>query len=196
MALSLSSNSLCALMQPCNLRKDSHNVAIQLSAEPTRLASLRRLRGKPSLSRSSLRLPRRLGPGHGARVAHPGVALGRAGIFRDARPHVGPCRVETVGLAVAAGDEAIDFSARGGAGFGAVILRCEPTGPARSGRPDDRLRESRRTTAPAPRPSPSRAAARPPQDDGQQASALLLATHPRPSFAAITKATKVRLQIK
>src|SRR5580700_1332064 len=28
-----------------------------------------------------------------------------------------------------------------------VTLRCEPTGPARSGRPDDRLREPRRATA-------------------------------------------------
>jgi hypothetical protein len=28
-----------------------------------------------------------------------------------------------------------------------VTLRCEPTGPARSGRPDDKLREPRRATA-------------------------------------------------
>ncbi len=50
-------------------------------------------------------------------------------------------------------------------------------------------------TAPTPRPSPSRAAElvigpakgrtrwRPPQDDGEQASSRILATHPRPSFA-------------
>jgi hypothetical protein len=64
-----------------------------------------------------------------------------------------------------------------------VILRCEPTGPARSGRPDDRLREPRRTTDPAPRPHPSRAAARPPQDDGSLTSFIMLAAQPRPSFA-------------
>jgi len=39
-----------------------------------------------------------------------------------------------------------------------VILRCEPTGPARSGRPDDKLREPRRTTAEHLGRHPSRAA--------------------------------------
>src|SRR5438105_2490381 len=34
-----------------------------------------------------------------------------------------------------------------------VTLRREPTGPARSGRPDDKLREPRRTKAPALRPA-------------------------------------------
>jgi len=59
---------------------------------------------------------------------------------------------------------------------------CEPTGPA-FGRPDDKLREPRRTTAPAPRPSPSRAASRPPQDDGKHARLLLLRARfsPEPS---------------
>ncbi len=51
-----------------------------------------------------------------------------------------------------------------------VTLRCERSEP-------------RRATAPAPRPYPSRAAARPPQDDGEQASLLVLATQLRPSFA-------------
>jgi hypothetical protein len=44
------------------------------------------------------------------------VALRRAGIFRDARPHVGSRRVEPVGLAAAAGDDAIDLVAAAAAG--------------------------------------------------------------------------------
>jgi hypothetical protein len=71
-----------------------------------------------------------------------------------------------------------------------VVLRCEPTGPARRGALDDKLRESRRRRTAsksavadldtnifrnrqsrfrlAPRPHPSRAALRAPQHDGTQ----------------------------
>ena len=51
-----------------------------------------------------------------------------------------------------------------------VTLRCERSEP-------------RRAAAPTPRPSPSRAAARPPQDDGERTSSSLLTTPTRPSFA-------------
>jgi hypothetical protein len=55
------------------------------------------------------------------------VALRRAGIFRDARPHLGSCRVEPVGLASAAGDDAIDEVAAAAAGAPArPIAACAP----------------------------------------------------------------------
>ena len=61
-----------------------------------------------------------------------------------------------------------------------VILRCELLARLRAS--STRYGEPRRTTAPAPRPHPSRAAARPPQDDGSLTSFIVLAMHPHPSF--------------
>jgi hypothetical protein len=52
------------------------------------------------------------------------MPLGRAGIFRDACPHVCPGGVETVGLATAPGDDAIDVVAAAAAGAPARPIRA------------------------------------------------------------------------
>ena len=66
-----------------------------------------------------------------------------------------PCELIPVTKARANGREPTGASQR---------VRANGSGP--SGRPDDRLREPRRATARAHRQHPSRAASRPPQDDG------------------------------